>query len=184
MNPSTRPGCLVLLSFLVLALTPQPTFAQGDAIQKFYGHYVGEAVSDAEGDIDTRDIRAEILARDKGFTVNWVMVIKKATGRAKRADSSIQFLPSPRAGIYTSAMRVDVFGNSVPLDPMKGDPYVWARVDGSTLTIHALIVTDSGGYEMQVYERTLAPGGMSLKFARVVDGQVLRTVTGALKKVK
>ena len=27
-------------------------------------------------------------------------------------------------------MRADVFGNAVPLDPLAGDPYMWARLEG------------------------------------------------------
>jgi hypothetical protein len=81
-------------------------------------------------------------------------------------------------------MRTDVFGNAVPLDPLNGDPYIWARLDGAKFWMYALFVTDTGGYEMQTYERTLVPGGMDLRYSRVRDGEVLRTVTGKLKKIR
>jgi hypothetical protein len=81
-------------------------------------------------------------------------------------------------------MRTDVFGNAVPLDPMSGDPYLWARIEGNTFWMYALLVTDEGGYEMQTYERTLTAGGMDLRYSRIRDGEVLRTITGKLKKVK
>jgi hypothetical protein len=50
--------------------------------------------------------------------------------------------------------------------------------------MYALLVTDEGGYEMQTYERTLTAGGMDLRYSRIRDGEVLRTITGKLKKVK
>ena len=82
-------------------------------------------------------------------------------------------------------MRVDAFGNATPLDPLRGDPYVWARLEGSRLMVYALIITESGGYEMHEYERTLTPAGvMNLSYFRVVDGEVQRAVTGTLKRVK
>jgi hypothetical protein len=37
---------------------------------------------------------------------------------------------------------------------------------------------------MQTYEYTLVPGGLNLRYSRVRDGEILRTVTGKLKKVK
>jgi len=77
-----------------------------------------------------------------------------------------------------------VFGNSVPLDPLAGDPYMWARSDGDKFWRYALFVTETGGYEMQTYEYTLGPGGLDLRYSRVRDGEVLRTVTGKLKKVR
>jgi hypothetical protein len=81
-------------------------------------------------------------------------------------------------------MRTDVFGNAVPKDPLVGDPYMWARLDKDKLWRYALFVTENGGYEMQTYEYTLVPGGLNLRYSRVRDGEVLRTVTGKLKKVK
>jgi hypothetical protein len=82
-------------------------------------------------------------------------------------------------------MRVDAFGNATPLDPLRGDPYVWARLEGSRFIVYALVITASGGYEMHEYERTLTPAGvMSLNYLRVVDGDVQRAVTGTLNRVK
>jgi hypothetical protein len=163
-------------------------FAPGaDAVptgfEKFYGEWVGSAVSDTTGEIAPRDIRATIGAKGTGFSISWVLVIHKATGKDKRSELSVSFQPTKRPNIYSSAMRVDMFGNAAPLDPLRGDPYMWARIEGSVLTIYALIITDAGGYEMHTYERTLTPAGvMKLNYFRVVNGEVLRAVTGTLKR--
>ncbi len=77
-----------------------------------------------------------------------------------------------------------MFGNAVPLDPLKGDPYVWARVEGDTLTVFALHVLEDGGYEMQTYARKRIPEGIDLKYSRIRDGETLRTVEGTLFEVK
>jgi hypothetical protein len=37
---------------------------------------------------------------------------------------------------------------------------------------------------MQTYQYTLIPAGLDLRFSRVRDGEVLRTVTGKLKRVR
>jgi hypothetical protein len=152
---------------------------------KFYGEWVGTAVSDTGGEIAPRDLRTKIAPQKQGFWITWVLVIHKAVGKDKRSELSVSFQPTERPNIYSSAMRVDAFGNATPLDPLKGDPYMWARVQDSMLMIYALIITEAGGYEMHAYERTLTPAGlMNLNYSRVVDGDVLRTVTGTLKPAK
>ncbi len=78
-------------------------------------------------------------------------------------------------------MRSGLFGKRVPNDPLKGEPFFWARIVDRTLTIHALYITDDGGYEMQVYERKLDDdGNMELIFKRFRNGEPIRDVTGKL----
>jgi hypothetical protein len=166
----------------LLAVTA--AWAQGGGIERFYGTYTGEAISEGGTELDKRDINAEITPQGKGFKVKFTVVIKRGKDQPKRDEYTIAFSPTKRPGIYSSAMRADVFGNAVPLDPLAGDPYMWARLEGDKFWRYALFVTDSGGYEMQTYEYTLAPGGMDLRYSRIRDGEVLRTVTGKLKKVR
>jgi hypothetical protein len=158
--------------------------AQGSGPERFYGVYVGEAISQSGDELDKRDINAEIAPQGKGFKVSFTVVLKRGKDKPRRDEYTIAFVPSKRPGIYSSAMRTDVFGNAVPLDPLAGDPYMWARVEGSKFWRYALFVTEAGGYEMQTYEYSLVPGGMDLRYSRVRDGEILRTVTGKLKKVR
>lgn len=150
---------------------------------RFFGDFEGEAISDTGGELAKRDISVSIGEYESGFYVKWVSTIHKASGRVKKNEYAVSFAPTSRPGIYRSAMRKNMFGQIVPMDPMKGDPYVWATVDGDTLTVYALHILDDGGYEMQTYERTLTESGMLLRFLRNRDGEQLRTVTGSLKKV-
>jgi hypothetical protein len=80
-------------------------------------------------------------------------------------------------------MHRDVFGYSGPLDPLKGEPYVWARIAGSTLTVYTLRIIDDGGYEIQTFDRTLTSDGLDLRFSRQRDGKVLQPITGTLKRI-
>ena len=181
-----RRGCrgvrLILAASVLLAAGIAE--AQGGGIQQFYGTYAGEAVSESGNELDKRDISVEVTPQAKGFKVKWTAVIKRGTDPPRREERTIVFLPSKRPEIFSSAMQTDVFGNAVPLDPLKGDPYIWARLDGAKFWMYALFVTETGGYEMQTYERTLVPGGMNLRYSRVRDGEIMRTVTGKLKKVR
>ncbi len=149
----------------------------------FFGEYEGEAVSENDGEVRKRDLRVNISAFENGFTVNWISVTKRPNGKLNRKEHAINFLPTRRENIFRSGERKDLFGNAVPMDPLKGDPYVWARIHDETLTVHALHVLEDGGYEMQTYARTRIPEGLSLRYSRVRDGEILRTVTGTLTEV-
>ncbi len=172
---------LALCATMALATTSEAASTGFDA---FFGEFEGQAVSESGGEIRKRDLRVKISPHKKGFTVNWISVTKRSDGKLKRKEYSIDFHPTRRDNIFRSGERNDFFGNAVPMDPMKGDPYVWARIHGDTLTVHALHVLEDGGYEMQTYARTRIPEGLSLEYSRVRDGENLRTVTGTLLEVK
>jgi hypothetical protein len=153
------------------------------ALEQFFGAYVGYTSQAPNEPLMPRDLATKISAHgDSGFTLEWTTVIYRADG-PKRQSYAVNFALSDRPGIFSSAMRSDLFGQSQPLDPLKGDPYLWAQLGGQTLTVHAMLITDDGGYEMQTYERTLAEGGMILKFSRDHNGREMKTIFGKLKRV-
>jgi hypothetical protein len=153
-------------------------------VEVFFGDYEGEAISENNADLQKRDLRVRISGIENGFTVNWISVTKRPDGKLKRKEYSIVFHPTRRKNIFRSGERKDMFGNNVPMDPMEGDPYVWARIDKDTLTVYALHVLEDGGYEIQTYARRRIPEGLSLKYSRVRDGEILRTLTGTLLEVR
>lgn len=150
-------------------------------IEDFYGEYVGRSV--AGNGLDARDINITIEKVRRGFNISWSTVTHRNPGQAKRKSYSIDFRRTERDNIFQSSMRKDVFGNRAPNDPMQGDPYVWARINDDTLSLYALIVTDDGSYDMQVYHRTLTATGMRLKFTRFLEGEAVKTITGELRRV-
>lgn len=150
----------------------------------FFGSYEGQSISDPDQGLSKRDLAVRIANAGHGaFVVEWTTITRHADGTPNKKSYAITFMPTPREGIYGSAMRTDKFGASVPLDPLKGEPFVWARIKGRTLTVFALLITHSGGYEMQTYERTLTKTGLHLDFLRLRDGKPLRTITGTLVRV-
>jgi hypothetical protein len=166
------------------AVAPRPAAAGDDRpIADFFGQYRGKSISEAGDELSPRDLDVQIGKwQNDGFTLHWTTVIRRAD-KPKHQSYTINFRSSNRSSIYGSAMHRDQFNNTVPLDPLKGEPYVWARILDATLTVYALLITDDGGYEMQVYDRTLTPSGMSLRFSRLRDGQQLRLITGELERV-
>ena len=103
--------------------------------ERFFGRYEGQLIVEGDGDLSKRDLRVEIGPAKNGFEVEWVALIRKPDGRTKRVAYKIAFRSARRGNIYGSAMKSDAFGHSVPLDPLKGEPYVWANIDGNVLTV-------------------------------------------------
>ncbi|MEM7407526.1 MAG: hypothetical protein AAF458_19700 [Pseudomonadota bacterium] len=174
---------LARIVLLALCCSVAASAAGQTPIKAFFGNFVGQAISESGGEISTRDIAVDIKEHKKGFRLSWTTTTRRGDGRVKRKEHTVDFVPSGSSNVYASAMRRNLFGKAVPMDPLKGDPYVWARLDGPTLIVHALVITEDHGYEMQTYRRTLTDKGMELVFHRVRDGERLRDVTGTLVKV-
>lgn len=172
-------AALVALAFALLAMTSQ---ARADA-SAFFGTYTGSAdVMALDGTKIPRDMNVVISGTDDGFRVQWTSVTYRADGEAREKSYEIDFVDSDREAVFAAAQRKNVFGHVVQLDPMKGEPYVWARIDGQTLTVFSLFVGADGGYSLQQYDRTLTEGGLDLRFQVIRDGEILRAVETFLAK--
>ncbi len=170
-------GGLIVLS---VVYSSQIMAAENRPIEQFYGQYIGHSSSDSAGE---RDLSVTIgPTSGNGFFVSWTTVSHKKKG-IKRSVYQIKFKSSEREGIYSSAMKTNVFGGQVSLDPLGGDPFVWARIKGDTLTVHTLVITADGGYEMQIYDRTLNAQGLLLDYRLLRTDEQLRQVNSQLVRV-
>ena len=164
---------LICLASTVLAAEPAD----------FFGRYSGSAeLETAEGGSVPRDMSVAIERAGDGFSVSWSSTSQRADGVQRRKSYTIPFQPTERPGVYAAAMERNVFGHAVQLDPMKGEPYVWARIAGDTLSVFSLFVTADGGYEIQQFDRTLSEGGLELDFMRVRNGEPQRAVIAFLER--
>jgi len=164
----------------------EPT-VKTDQWSDFYGTFKGNAESIISGEISERELTVVIKPwEDKGFTVEWTTLIQRANGKKKLTDLSIDFYPSARPDIFASAMRTDVFGRTVPYDPVgeEADPYVWAGLEGKVLTVRALYIVEGGGYELHVYKRSLNEAGLTLEFERISNGDKVTRVSAQLESIE
>ncbi|MDH3282499.1 MAG: hypothetical protein OEQ18_15410 [Gammaproteobacteria bacterium] len=173
---------LIRLIFLSNALMLASVARADGLIDPFIGRYEGQAkFLDAGAEVE-RDLSVDISKTKEGFNLTWKAVTLKANGELKTKEYSIDFVVTRRPNVFTSAMKKNVFGGREPLDPMQGEPYVWGRITGDTLTIFALLINDDGGYELQVYDRTLVAEGLDLEYSRIRDGQHLKTIHTQLSR--
>lgn len=177
-----RPAIWVLAAAFVLFLAGMGQ-AASTLIEPFIGEYKGSAeVVNADGSSAPRDMSVEISQTKDGFNVTWSSTTYKPDGRTKEKSYSVDFLPTDRAGVFSAAMKRNVFGHAVQLDPMKGEPYVWGQIVGDTLTVYNLFIDATGGYELQQFDRTITEGGLTLEFSRLSNGKEARTVETFLEK--
>ena len=127
--PRLRPGVwMAALSLAVLFALASMAQAQ---IKPFVGQFSGSAaVERSDGTTQQRDMSVQISETRKGFKVRWKTTTYKADGRSKEKSYEIDFVPSDRDGVFAAAMKRNVFGHEVQLDPMKGEPYVWGQING------------------------------------------------------
>lgn len=172
--------------FLILTLGNDAAHAEDShaGIQKFFGKFVGRSISITGEGLSDRDFNVSISPHEKnGFQLDWTTVIRYTTKEPKVKSYSVKFLPyKKRPGIFYSAMRKNIFGKQAPADPLSGDPYVWAGIDDKTLTVSALYIISDGGYELQIFRRTLTENGMTSRFERHRNGVQQRLIIGELER--
>jgi len=169
----------LLLYWIALALSLPTAYAADYDI--FIGDYEGKYIP-ADGDKkSTRDLSVKIREVKDGLNVSWVTTAFK--NNSKKKKYSIDFLKTDRENIYQAAQKKNVFGGRDPLDPMKGEPYAWARMEDQTLSVFVLTITDDGGYEMQTYDRTLTEDkNLDVQYSRVRNGDVMKTLEVTLQR--
>jgi hypothetical protein len=170
---------LALLAALLFAL-PQ---AEGASFERFFGSYQGESDAVPEGESANRRMSVEIKPHKDGFTVSWSTAITKA-GRVKTKGLSVDFTTTSRSNTYASAMRTDLFGHPVPLDLMKGEPLVWATINGDTMTVYLLRILDDGSQDLQIDKRTRTADGLRSEFLGLYGGDPPRRIDATLKRIK
>jgi len=177
--------CAILLGLCVSMSGMSVAYSAEAGIEPFVGRYIGHSISNMADQTSDRDFDVSITSEEeRGFEVSWTTFIHRSDGAVKKKVSTISFRKTSRPGVYASAQKKDMFGNQVPHDPMQGDPYVWARLDGDTLSVYGFLVTDDGGYEMHSYHRTLTATGLDLEFTRQRGGTVIRRISGELRRVE
>ncbi len=175
----------LILAVAVFSVAASPGARAEKLIKPFLGTYVGSSISHVGEGLTKRDLKVVIKAIDNGFSLSWMTVWIRSSDKKKiRRSFTIRFQTTRRTKVFAAAMRTNMFGKRIPLDPMKGEPYFWASIVGKTLTVSGVHVTENGGYEVQVYKRTLTKDGMHVLFERLRDGKPLRSITGELKRAK
>jgi len=176
---------LPLLIVAVAALAPRPGFGADTnaAIHEFFGDYRGRTLFPI-GEVKNRDLRVLIGAYGQfgGFTLLWETTIHEAGGKTRLDRHLYNFRPARSPNVFIVA-RTNSAGKPVVVDPMTGEPLVWARIVGETLFVTLVAIAENGDLETQIYDRTLTDEGLRLLFRRFVNGEKMREIKGTLKRI-
>jgi len=170
-----------LLLYWVALVLSSPTAHAADYVI-FVGNYEGIHTPSDGDEKHIRDLGVKIREVKNGLNISWVTTTF-LKNEPKKKKYSIDFVKTDRKYIYEASQKKNVFGGRDPLDPMKGEPYAWARIEGRTLSVSVLTINDDGGYLIQTYDRTLNENNdLDLRFSRLKNGEVLRTLEAALRR--
>lgn len=172
----------LFMPLLVGMLCILPLMAFAADIDRFAGVYTGETEVEINGEPVKRDMSVTIEPSKEGFMLSWTSTTYRPDGRVKTAKYDIEFVPSAREHIFQAAMQTNLFGKATPLDPLKGEPFVWARFENDTFSVFSLFINEVGGYEIQEFHRTLVDDGLDLVFRRLRNGVPEREINTLLTR--
>jgi hypothetical protein len=170
---------LGLLAGAALAAPADPP-AQG-----LTGAFVGRAeqVNLKDGKREERDIDIVIAPYEgHGLRIDWTNVTlvdgRRDVPGVKRRSDEILLVPAPDRGFYLAGVGYDPFHARPELDPMRGDPLRWGAVEDGAIDVYSFVILDDGRYELQIFQRRPTAEGMTLEFDRILDGEVVRRLSG------
>ena len=173
---------LIGLLFFGMAATARAA-EESVSIAAFYGDYEGRTLFPM-GEANNRDLFVSIRPSGRfGFMIVWETTIYKQAGQPVRRSQTLDFQPTLRKNVYVGNRWVEGPVDTDSRAIVDGEPLVWARLAGRTLTVNAVTVTETGDYVVQTYDRTLTDTGLALTFTRVRNGQVERQIRGNLDKL-
>ncbi len=196
----------LILGFFVF--TASGTLSAADApVDAFYGVFEGETTFLTATGAKKRGISVSIspvpdaLPGVTGVEVSWTTLSKRSNGKAKSKTHDAVFVPADPAETVFVAVRFSGAAEDIaklesneaekpdapvtapqrsPGDPRGTAPYLWGRIKGDTFSIYVVVVTEDGGYEIQVYDRTLTKEGMTLVYSRNRAGEHLKLLEAFL----
>jgi hypothetical protein len=161
------------------------------ALKDIMGVYLGRATAKEHetGATEERDIDVEVMPFERnGFRIRWVNVTlvdgKRNVPGVRRRVSELAFRPARSARHFVEAPAVNLFAEREEAAPMGGDPVRWAVLDAAGLHVYSFVILDDGRYELQTYTRKRAGGFLDLRYERVVDGKLARSIEGRAVRIE
>ena len=164
----------------VTLIARTPAMAQNTGIEPFVGNWVGEAVTASleptKIKIQARDLDFEINPKGEGFQIVSNFVTRT------RDEEEIR----SRTLVFESVGVPFVWAAQQECDEVFGTTCAWAHMRDGTLVITTFGFTEIDKPEMQIFKRrvTADGNGMDYAFSRVLDGVVVRTLKGKIRRAE
>lgn len=179
----------IALGLIVAILFASPPAASAD-FADLHGIYLGYAVvfDPVTGRSNEREMTVDIEPyKRRGLRIKWTSV-QLVDGRRDRPgvtyrNDEMLLLPSDNGNYFVASAPHSPFEQRASDQPLSGDPLRWATFGDDGLNIFSFVILDDGRYELQRYQRLTAEGGMTLTFERIVDGELVRQISGFARKI-
>ncbi len=177
---------ILLPAFVLLTLSAHHQTAFADDLSRFFGSFVGKATVEnlTTGKVQQRDLDIVVSPyRRHGLKIDWITVGlvdgRRDVPGVKRWSQTALFQPSDKASFMVEVGEGSLFKERGDMEVIKGDPVRWTRIEDNVLHACSFVVLEDGRYELQVYQRIFTETGMDILFERIVDGDVIRRVSGS-----
>ena len=179
---------LVLIGAILAA---SPAFGQGGLPESFHGDWQGKelTVDDGSADLEAtaEDLSVRIAPDGSGFRMHWTALSRDGSGGPlARHPVEARFAPADRPGVFVfdseqSSLLLRLFGDPATSNPLEGEPLLWARLDGETLSVYGLAINPDGSFDLYQHVRTLTSEGMTARHthrtereAVILEGRLVR----------
>lgn len=173
------------LAATVGALGASPAAAGPPATDQLLGTFVGVAADEIRdgAPLEQRHVVMELQPyRENGLSLQWNNVTlvdgRRDLPGVKFRRDEVLLVPAPGRSFFLAGVGYDPFSDKPAIDPIRGDALRWGVAAGDSLDLYSLVILDDGTYELQATNRHPDGDGVALRFERIVDGTVLRRMTG------
>ncbi len=182
-------ACRHILLAIGLALASTRVAAADAKIDDFQGDWHGTELhaSDPSAALAPADLDVTLSPEGSGFRMAWTGFQRQADGRLARQKVEAGFTPTERPGVFAfdpgkPSLLSRLFADPATANPLKGETLLWARLEGSTLTVYSLAIDDHGGLDLDRYARTLADDGMTVRYTHRIENDQILTLEGRLER--
>jgi hypothetical protein len=178
--------CVALAAVAAMHLVPSAQVrAEPPGTGQLVGTFVGRAADDPSigNKNEQRDIVMEIEPyRQHGLRLRWHNVTlvdgRRDVPGVKFRRDEVLLVPAPNRSFFLAGVGYDPFAEKKAPDAVNGDALRWGVVAGEALDVFSFAILEDGTYELQISSRHPERDGVRLEFERIVDGEIMRHMTG------
>jgi hypothetical protein len=111
--------------------------------------------------------------------MRWTALSRKGAGDPlARSEVEARFEPTDRPGVFAfdpeqSSMLLSLFGDPATSNPLEGEPLLWARLDGETVSVYGLAINPDGSFDLYQHVRALSAEGMTVRHTHRTERELL-----------
>jgi hypothetical protein len=182
-------GVIWPLVLIGVILAASPAFGQSGLPASFHGDWQGKELSVDDGSAELEatadDLSVRIAPDGSGFRMTWTALSREGSGGPlARHLVEARFEPADRPGVFVfnpkqSSLLLRLFGDPATSNPLEGEPLLWARLEGETLSVYGLAINLDGSFDLYQHVRTLTGEGMTARHTHRTERGVV-TLEGRL----